>query len=187
MKKLLALILAIVMCASLLAGCSSDKKPSDAKDGEQSEEPSGEVFDAGTVSALVPDGWKAFTVVDSFSEEEDAVYPNRMQICKGGETEWDVFTNPYIDITYYDAETDLIPVSSEWYDDTEDLAPFDVGGMTWNGFVGYSLGAKLAIIWTGEAGGDQYQVTLWMETDEDSINIEDADVQAILASIQPSV
>ena len=44
----------------------------------------------------------------------------------------------------------------------------------------------MAILWNGEAGADQYQVTLWLEADEGSISVEDADVLAILEGISPS-
>lgn len=190
MKKLLAVIMAITVCAAFLAGCGS-KDPSNGNDSDQSTEQTtteikGETYDAGSVSALVPEGWKAFPVVDAFSDEENATVPDKLNVCKGGETDLDLFSHPYIQITYFDPGTDMMNLSSSWYDDPVELDPITTGDKTWNGFSAASLGSKLTVLWTGEIGGDQFQVTLWTETDNGTISLEDADVQAILSSIQPS-
>ena len=73
MKKVFVLMLALMICLTFLAGCGS-KEPA-ATDSQDTNaqaaqtEISGDVFDAGEVSALVPAGWKAFAVPDVFSEE----------------------------------------------------------------------------------------------------------------------
>lgn len=184
MKKMLAMILAMSMCAATIAGCggSKDKEPASV------DEVKGEVFDAGSVSALVPEGWVAYPVADMWAEEADTMDPTRIQICKDAESEMDMFTKPYVDITYYDEDSIMMEPSSDWYEDVEDLEPMTLGGKTWNGFKATGLVGdyKFALLWTGEADGDQYQVTVWLDASEGSVNIDDADVQAILDSIQPS-
>lgn len=183
MKKMLAMILAMSMCIATVSGCGgSEKEPASV------DEVKGEVYDAGSVSALVPDGWTAFPVTDMWAEEEDTMDPTRIQICKDADSEFDLFSKPYVDIIYYDENSIMMEPSSEWYEDVEDLEPMTLGGKTWNGFTSTGLigDYKMAVLWAGEADGDQYQVNVFLEASDGSINIDDVDVQAILDSIQPS-
>lgn len=73
----------------------------------------------------------------------------------------------------------------ELYEETADLEPITIGNYTWNGFTGESIGTPIAILWTGEEGAGQIQLTICLENG-DKISLEDADVQAIIASITPS-
>ena len=50
---------------------------------------------------------------------------------------------------------------------------------------GSSIDTPIAILWTGEEGSDQIQVMICLENG-DKISLEDADVQAIIASINIS-
>ena len=95
MKKLIALLLAASMCVAMLAGCNGNKKPEETgkpdsgqPDTTVTTQPNtatpdvpGEIFDAGNVQALVPEGWKAFPQKDVFSDEEDATDPDVICIC----------------------------------------------------------------------------------------------------------
>ena len=176
MKKVVALLLTLVLCLSLVAACGK-------KEAGSPEEVEGEVYDAGSVSALVPEGWKAFPVADFWSDDADAVDPTTFQIVKDGETEWDILTKPYVQIFYYGADTDMLTPDSSWYDDAEDLDSFTTGDYTWEGFTGKSFDVPITILWT-EVGDIQYQINMCTETDDETISLEDADVQAILASIE---
>jgi len=71
MKKILVFMLVIVMSLTLFVGCGGDNS-GDNNDGTIK----GEIYDAGNVSAFVPEGWKAFPVMDVFAEEEDATDPD---------------------------------------------------------------------------------------------------------------
>ena len=62
MKKALLLLLALALCASVLAGCGGGKTPATP------EEVKGETYDAGEFTVLVPDGWKEFPVSDTLDE-----------------------------------------------------------------------------------------------------------------------
>ncbi|MBR4080086.1 MAG: hypothetical protein IKK29_07725 [Christensenellaceae bacterium] len=146
----------------------------------------GEMFNAGNVSAVVPDGWKAFPVADIFAEEDDAVDPNAIQIGKGAESDWDLYSVPYLDIDYYGPSSELWPPTKDWYDDAEDIAPFKAGKYNWEGFSATSFGQPLTIVWAID-GDDEYQVNIWTGADaNNAITVMDADVQAILASLQPT-
>lgn len=154
---------------------------------ESTEEPAantsdvaGEMYNAGNFSALVPEGWKAFPVEDIFADEEGAISPNSLSVCKGGETDWDLFSKPYLDIDYYGENSKLTPPAKDWYDDAEDIASFTAGNFTWEGFSATSYEMPMIILW-GINGDVEYQVTIWFNGG--SISQTDADVQAILASL----
>ena len=175
LKKVMALLLAFVLCTVMLAGCGGDKEEAP----KTVDEVKGETYDAGNVSALVPTGWKAFPVSDLFDSYDGEYDPTALQICKGGDSEWDLFSKPYVQINYYPDNT-MYTDMKDFYDDTADLEPIQAGGYTWNGFTGTSLDTPIAVIWT--TGDVQLQVTMSLGED-DPITPTDADVLAILGSI----
>ena len=175
MKKNIVFILAVVLLIAMLAGCSG-ANPASIK---------GETFDGGNISALVPDGWMGFHGVDYFEEYEEGYNPNVIQIAKGAESEWDVLFTPYIMINYYAPDNPMMEPMKELYEDVSDLEPVTIGDYTWNGFTGTSIDTPIAVLWTGEQGSGQILVTLCLENG-DKISLKDADVQAIIASIQIS-
>ena len=179
MKKLIAMMLVLTMVFVFVA-CGEEAAPA-ANGGD---EITGEVYDAGNVQVLVPGGWKAFGVSDIFGED-GAMDPDAVQICKGGETELDLWSKPYIQINYYGADTDMMQPSKDFYDNAEDIDPMTIGSHTWNGFTCESLGAKIAILWA-EDGDHQYQASVYLEAGDETISLTDADVQAILESVTPS-
>lgn len=186
MKKVLVLMLALVLCLSVFAGCGGNNAPA-ANDGgnDAPAAPTGETFDAGNVSAFVPTGWKAFPVNDIWSDEENAKDPDCIQIIKGGESEFDMFTKPYLQIDFYGADTELMTPDSTWYDDVVELEAFTAGSLTWNGFTATSFDLPVAIFWAVD-GDNEYQVSVWYETEEGKIGLTDADFLAILEGVKPS-
>lgn len=183
MKKLFAMMLVLVMVFAFVA-CGEDAAPA-SDGGENASEITGEVYDAGNVQVLAPAGWKAFGVSDVFAEEENAMDPDVVQVCKGGETEMDLWSKPYIQINYYGPDTDMMQPSKDFYDNAEDIEPLTAGSYTWTGFTCESLGSAIAILWA-EDGEHQYQASVYLEAGGQSISLNDADVQAILASVTPS-
>lgn len=89
MKKNIVSILVAVLLTAILAGCSGGSSVTDPAD------ITGETFDGGNVSALVPDGWMGFHGTDYFDEYEEGYDPNVIQIAKGAKTEWDLLSKPY--------------------------------------------------------------------------------------------
>ena len=59
-----------------------------------------------------------------------------------------------------------------------------IGDRTWNGFTGSSLDVPMAVLWT-EGAEHSYQLNIVLESSEGSITLDDADFQAIVASIAP--
>ena len=86
MKKNIVSILIAVLLTAILVGCSGAPAPADPED------ITGETFDGGNISALVPDGWMGFHGVDYFEEYEEGYDPNVIQIAKGAESEWDLLS-----------------------------------------------------------------------------------------------
>lgn len=179
MKKNIVSILVAVLLTAILAGCSGGSSATDPADIR------GETFDGGNVSALVPDGWMGFHGVDFLDEYEEGYDPNVIQIYKGAKSELDQFSTPYVMISYYGPDNPTFEPSKDFYEEGADLEPVTLGDYTWKGFTAKSLDTPIAILWTGEEGSDQIQVMICLENG-DKISLEDADVQAILASINVS-
>ena len=111
--------------------------------------------------------------------------PDILNVSKGGQSDYDLFTKPYVRINYYGPSVLMMEPDSSWYDAVVDVDPFTTGEHTWYGFSCESMGTPLTILWC-EEGDIQYQATLSLGSDGDTISHTDADVQAILASVQPS-
>ena len=189
MKKLIAILLVLTMMFALVA-CGGEEEPKNETPKTEAPADGGDVavagdtYNAGNFSALIPDGWMELPVTDMWSED-NAIDPDHLQIIKDGTSEFDTLTKAYVDITLYGPETDMMTPSSEWYEEATELEGFTAGGMTWNGFSAVSGGNPMTVVYTGDAGGNQYQVTLWSNGDN-TISVTDADVLAILASLTPA-
>lgn len=190
MKKLIALLLALSMVLCFVACGDKDDKKSDggksSESGKKDDSPAeikGETADAGNFTVLVPEGWKSFVVTDMWSDD-GANDPDKLNIVKGGETDFDLLTKPYIQIVHYGPETEMMNPSKDFYDGAEDIEPITTGSLTWEGFSAVGMmDSSMIILWAGEADGHQYQLTLFDKTDEGEIKLTDADVQAILGSL----
>jgi len=200
MKKTIAWIL---LACLLLTGCGKTEpslqetlgqpedirteEPVEAPVEEPAEEPVGEMelYNAGNVTVPVPAGWKAFPDLDVFAEEEGAMDPDILNVSKGGTSDLDLLTKPYVRVNYFGPDITMMKPDSSWYDNPADIESFTAGDHVWYGFTCESLGAPLTILWC-EEGDVQYQVTISRCSGADAISHTDADVQAILAGIVPS-
>ena len=196
MKRILAILLAL--CALLsLAACGgntasgggtaasgSSAAPAQSSAPAKPEDVTGETYETGSFQALVPTGWKAFGVPDIWADEDDVMDPDALRIIKGGESDMDVFSRPYIQLNFYGPDTTLWNPDMSFYDDGEELEPITVGGLTWVGFKAKSLGSTIVMLWT-EDEEIQYQASIFYEATNGSISLEDVDVLAILGSVQP--
>lgn len=189
MKKILALLLAALMCVSLLAACGENNNSGNSDNGNSGNSGvNGQTFDAGKVSVLVPDGWKGLAVTDILSDVEGAVKDNSVNIVKGGESDIDLLSKPYINVVYYGPDSIMLsPEDSKgFYDNVVDVDDMTIGSYTWHAYTCDSYGYKYYILWTGEDNADQFQVSVLYESTGGSFSFDDADVQAIIASIKPS-
>lgn len=170
MKKLLMLMLAVVMCLAVVVGCG----------GEGNTEITGETYDTGIISVLVPKNWEAYPVMDYFTDSNGVVDPNQVRIVKDAKSELDTFSKPYLQITYYETQTS--EPMREFYTDPQDIEPITTDKYTWNGFTALSLEYPVAVLWT-QIGDSQIQILMMLESSDGKVAIEDADVQAIIASV----
>ena len=159
--------------------------PEAAPKAPETEAVSGELFDAGNVTVLVPEGWKAFPDLDVFSDEEGATNPDVLNVSKGGESEFDLFTKPYVRINYSGPSVQMMAPDSSWYEKVVEIDPFTTGDHEWSGFSCESMGTPLTILFC-EEGSIQYQASITLGSGAEAIAHTDADVQAILASVMPS-
>lgn len=174
MKKLFALMLAILMLMSL-AACGGEEGGKKAEPTE---------YNAGNVKVMVPGGWKAFQVKDIFGDDPNGADPDKINVVKGGKSETDLFTCPYIQISHNDPSVTMVPPTKDFYDNAEDLDPITAGGMTWTGFQAESLGSKIAILWATDANGHQFQFSCFIEATSGSFKVTDGDFLEILGSVQ---
>lgn len=192
MKKLSVLFLIALLLVALVACGGSEEEKSDNKDAQKqstsgSKEEAPELFDAGNVTAPVPAGWKAFTQTDYSSDDPNAIDPDIVQICKGGETQTDIFIKPYIQINYWgpDGATTDFEYLKSIYEQVELLEPMQIGPYLWEGFSTTDYGTTNIILYT-QNGEYQLQASISCGEGNDAISVEDADVQQILAGVTPS-
>lgn len=149
---------------------------------DSAESVKGETFDGGNIEVFVPEGWKAFHGADVFGDYEEGYNPNTVNIGKGVEDELDLFIKPMVGVTYSGKKT-LIEPSKEFYENGKDIDDIKTGDYIWKGFTADSLGYPIAILFT-EVDDKQIQVSVTLENGDEKINLEDADVLAILKGIK---
>ena len=183
MKKTLVIGMVLLLSISMLAGCgggggggSTDKSPAAGSPAGAK----GETHSAENISALVPDGWKAFPFYSGGDES-----PNTFSIHKGALSTMDQRYTPGVQIQFFPGGEGFGSNNQkDMYDDVEDMAPLTLGDYTWTGFFGVSSGRPFALLWT-DSGSDKIQVTVWTEVEDEVITLLDWDVQAIISSIKP--
>lgn len=145
----------------------------------------GEYYDTGKFKAKIPSGWKAFPQHEFGSSDPNAMNPNFLKIGKGASTEAEVLSKPSITIAYA-ADGDLSETALKgFYEDVEDMEDIVTGDHTWHVFRGTGMGFKTFVLFDGKEKIN-YQVAMVYEAGDEKIDLDDADVQAILSSIQKS-
>ena len=182
MKRTIILLMVLVLGFSLLAGCGGK-----GGGGGDPSKVTGETYDAGNVSALVPKGWKAYPSIDPFKvgSGEDDKDPNGVSIHKGAKSDFDIMSTPGVKITYFPDTVDIgIDMAKGFYDDVKDLdKPLTVGDKTWKGFYAKTGDYPILVLYIDDQP-QKYQLLLWLENSGKKISIEDAEVLAIIGSIK---
>lgn len=179
MKRRIAWILAAALLLTLTA-CG--KKADDPQNGS---EPTGGLleiglYSSGTFTASVPEGWYAMAVYDMYGNP----ISSRLRLVKGDGDEMEYGDFPHIEVSYF--SPDFYPEHDE-PNDYEDVIMMDAltfGDKTFTGFSGMKNRQKMIHLWC-EAEKTQFTVTILVNGVEDSVTLEDADVQAILADLKP--
>lgn len=207
MKKFLVTIICFVMLSTVFAGCgksgAKDKpkektnteksvnqnkkqgnqeteKKDEKKDETKDEKVTGEIYDVGKYTVLVPEGWKAFQVQNMNKEGE--IDQTRINIYKGAKEESDMFYNPGMLITYYGkgVENNIDSLKSV-YEDTKDMEPIKIGEYNWKGFTGKMSGNGILIMSNEEE--ERFQISIWTEVEGKTAGLQDTDVKALIESI----
>lgn len=195
MKKLSCILLALALLLSLAACGGKTDTPTTTNQPAQTSSPAatetpatagnstaGEVYDTGNFKVLVPDGWTAFPQHDVFNDDPNAINPNMIQLGKGATSDMDLYSKPAITINYAGKSTSMMAPSRDFYEDVADMADVTTGDHTWSAFSCVSMGQKLYMLFEDQ-GKIQFQAAVTYETSGGNVSLDDADVQAILASI----
>lgn len=184
MKKLLAILLCGLMLASFAACGSSDSENSEAVDNndaaveDTADKAEAYDYNVGEFTVKLPSGWQAFTLNDMDGNTDT----NSVDVVKGDS----VFGGfAYARIDYYGPETTMMKLSSEIYENVEEIAEFELGGYTWSGFKCTSFDMPLINLQSAE-GDHEFQLALWCEQENSSFTLEDADVKALIESLTPN-
>lgn len=190
MKKLSFILLAVCLILSF-AACGEKKEdkttkedPTKKESAESDAAVTGEEYDTGNFKLTVPSGWKYFPQQKIGSNDPNDIDPNRLQLIKGATTDKDAFSKPTLTIIYSGASaTQVSP--RDFYDNAEDMEDIVTGDHKWTAFRGTARYSEYKMIELFEDQGKiQYQVSMCYDTGNEKIDVNDADVQAILASIQ---
>lgn len=175
LKRILSVLMVVAVAVGLSACGGETSDPSKVK---------GETHDTGKFSVLVPDGWMVNEV--SFGGEVDEY---SVQIFKGAKDEMDMFSTPYMYIRSgmtKDTTGPAIDIAEAYSSDTaEQLNALTTGEYTWDAAkadTGSSSYGEMFIVTADEPY--KFQVDIASEKDGKKISLEDADVQAILASLK---
>ena len=177
------------ICAALfalslpVAGCA-DSAEQGNNAGNNTANISGEAVNAGTVTAVCPDGWTSVGAPDITSDDPAAQAANELRFVKGGSSEADLLTNAYLDIICHGPNSNIMQTDpSEWYDNVAEISGFTTGNYTWAGYSAQSLGVPFVYV-SSELNGYTLEVYLYTrEGTENAAAITDADVLAVLESI----
>ena len=198
MKKTLAIILVLLLSISMLAGCGNSNSGGNSGTTEstlpaETSAPesttaggvTGEIYSTGEFSVLIPDGWKAFPTYTNGDVNKPVT--GRLSVFKGIEEIIGMRGGgPGFNVTHYEKGKTVILVSKDKFDDAVDLQPIALDNYTWEGLTGtYSTMGPCVYAWTTpqETDVDKFEVYIWLTGQGGEISFDDADVQAILASI----
>ena len=136
-----------------------------------------EIFSNEFMQVNVPENWKVFLGIDA----EGKATQKKLHIYKNAESELDIFHKAGITIHYYEDAGQYF-LFKDFYDEVQDIAPFELGNYCWNGFTCRSFGYPYIMLETSEQT-DRVLVMILTENGENKISFSDSDVQEIMKSI----
>ena len=203
MKKKITVLVLIGVMAFSFAACrdSNDgykKSSSTANEGDSSKI-SGETYDTGKFKVFIPDGWMALKMNDTSGEtDEDGNYPVdkfSVGIIKGGSSEWDAFSKPTIYIWVQDDNEMASYAESvvKWYNESKKIDVAVEGKETVAYETKMSYGSSeddevyiynQVFIQLDNDHIAQVSVPADMGDDIGGVSVTDADVKAIIESVE---
>ena len=169
-KTLLGILL-IINSVILLTACQNNSTSPVNKDVK------GEMFDAGHISVIIPEGWGDF--FSGFSDSSVTMAKGLDDL----ENLEDIMNLPFIQVAYDPAGEIESPDSS--YQNVEEIAPFKLGNYQWSGFTGIKDDCPYTILQTtGDYGSINFLLKDALNvSDAGKISYQDPVVQAILSSV----
>lgn len=137
----------------------------------------GQQFDNGIFRVFVPSGWKHFYGIDS----DGKASPKKLHVYKDAQTEFDIFSKAGITVCFYGKDEIFFSIRV-FYDNVQDIEPFELGGHLWKGYTCTSFGYPYTMLDT-TSNGVTFQVMILMKNGEHEISLDDDDVKIILESI----
>lgn len=137
----------------------------------------GQLYENGILRVFVPSGWKLFCGIDS----DGKTSPKKLHIYKNAQTEWDIFSKAGITICFY-GENEIFLQIRSFYDNVQDMVPFELNGRLWNGYTCTSSGYPYVMLDAAD-NGVTFQVMILTKNGEHEISLDDADVKLILESL----
>lgn len=175
----------ILAMAFVINGCGENEQEEISS--VQETEVTGEMIDAGQITALCPDGWSSIGYPDLEAADPEAVLTSGLRFVKGGSSQKDILENPYIDIRYYRSKDDVPDIDeNEWYSDVAPIEDIELGENTWQGYTAVSMGKSFIYL---ETKDDDRKFTVYLYTQDGTENAESFNssaVQAILRSVSLS-
>ena len=130
----------------------------------------GETFSVDSMSVMVPDGWEAY--------EESG---SSVRLMKGSSSKDDYFSKSSLLIEWHPNASGSIDTSN--YSDVTDIE-LNFGDLVYKGQAGMIPGGWAAAMAIAEHGDGYILMSLTAPADDDSIQIPNADFQAVMASVK---
>ncbi len=131
---------------------------------------SGDTYDVGNFTVLVPDGWAAFYENDN------------VRIIKDGSTIDDTWSNNSVLIEWHPNAVGSI--SADNYSDITEISNLTLGEYTYNGVTGTIPGDWGAGMLKADYKDGYILASVYLKVGDKVISLDDPDVQAILASVK---
>lgn len=183
-KKITAALLAAVIACTLLVSCgssSSDGTASSSDVSSSTAELKTTKYDTTVFSVSVPEEWCAADVSDVLKKYDGKTNPEQLYIIKGGQTADDIMKFPYIWVNYY-KDASRYASARSMYEKTEDIT-VEIGGEKWEGYTYTSSGYPGCCL-TYKQGESLWACLFVLKNGDNSISVDDRDVQSILSSLK---
>ncbi len=140
----------------------------------------GETYENGVFSVLVPDGWAAFPVKSTSGD--GSIEEHKLNLVKGGTSDADLWSkcSIKIEVANYSASYSVYLDAFENYEDVT----LPLGQYTYTGPAGEYQGDWECAMLSATNGEGYVAGSVFYKVKDEEISLSDADVQAILASVK---
>lgn len=186
MKKIKAVIISAVLVLAMLTltACGGSGSSASASSAAK-KEVTGKTIKIKMATVLVPDGWMAITPSGGSDKTDDFTETQAINIYKGAKDATD-FRHCLVQVQCVNTKTSYDSFKSgAGLDDAKDLGELKAGAYTFKTFSGKS-GSYEYTCGLAESGNNTISFMALTKLDSETLDVNDAEVLAILASIAPS-